>query len=43
MTLNGSNTRGAWLVRNFWMLTMLLNIVLVFVLFVILVLLLGRP
>lgn len=40
MTLNGSNARGAWLVRNFWMLTMLLNLVLLFAFLVILLLLL---
>jgi hypothetical protein len=40
LTLNGSNARGAWLVKNFWLLTLLLNLALLFVLFVILLLLL---
>jgi uncharacterized membrane protein len=40
MKLSSSNTRGSWLVRNFWLLTMLINLGLLFVFFVILALLL---
>jgi hypothetical protein len=41
MTSRGSSPRKAWLVRNFWLLTMMLNLALLMVLFVVLILLLS--
>lgn len=42
MTLSRSNSRSAWLIRNFWLLTMLVNLVLVLVVLFVLILLLAR-
>jgi competence protein ComGC len=41
MTNTGTNSRRAWLVRNFWLISMLLNLALVFVLLVLLVVILS--
>lgn len=41
MNVIGPNSRRAWLVRNFWLLTMLVNLALLAVLLVVLVLLLS--
>lgn len=41
MKSSGSDTRRGWLVRNFWLLTMLVNLVILFVFLVVLIIVLS--